>query len=204
MLRLRATICPSRPKKLGIINTDILLLLTSMYLVVSWISAIIGANLYDRFGRRKLLMTFMFFLVIILSVMAASTAMYAKKGSTGSSYAMLTFIFLFRIVFPFAWTPMQPVYPAEVLENQMRARGIAFFGCNAGVAGFINTIAGQVALDNISCTLFNFYALLELFFFIIIDFYFVATKRTMEELETDFNVKNPRKTSQKAKLKVEE
>lgn len=187
---------PVMAKKVGIKDNTTLLLLTSMYFVVCWISAIIGANMHDRFGRRKLLGSSMFCLSIIFAVMAASTATYEKNGSKGSSYTMITFIFLFGIVFSFAWTPMQPVYPAEVLENQMRARGIAFFGFNAGIAGFINTIAGQVALDSISYNFYTFYAVLDLLLFIVIYFFFVETKkRTMEELEGVFAAKNPRKAS---------
>jgi MFS family permease len=187
---------PVMAKKVGIKDTTTLLLLTSMYFVVCWISAIIGANMHDRFGRRKLLGTSMFCLSIIFAVMAATTATYERTASKGSSYTMITFIFLFGIVFSFAWTPMQPVYPAEVLENQMRARGIAFFGFNAGLAGFINTIAGQVALDSISYNFYTFYAVLDLLLFVVIYFFFVETKkRTMEELEGVFASKNPRKAS---------
>lgn len=196
---------PVMAKKVGITNTSTLLLLTSMYFVVCWISAITGANLHDRFGRRKLLGTSMFLLSIIFAVMAASTSTYEKNGSKGASYTMLTFIFLFGIVFSFAWTPMQPVYPAEVLENQMRARGIAFFGFNAGVAGFINTIAGQVALDNISYNFYTFYAVLDFLLFLVIYFFFVETKkRTMEELEAVFAAKNPRKASRQTVVAVHE
>ncbi|KIV79775.1 hypothetical protein PV11_07321 [Exophiala sideris] len=187
---------PVMARKVGITDTTTLLLLTSMYFVVCWIFAIAGANLHDKFGRRKLLSISMFCLSIIFAVMAAMTATYEKTGSKASSYTMLTFIFLFGIVFSFAWTPMQPVYPAEVLENQMRARGIAFFGFNAGLAGFINTIAGQVALDNISYNFYTFYAILDFLLFIVIYFFFVETKkRTMEELESVFAAKNPRKAS---------
>jgi bacteriorhodopsin len=78
----------------------------------------------------------------------------------------------------------------------MRARGIAFFGFNAGLAGFINTIAGQVALDSISYNFYTFYAVLDLLLFVVIYFFFVETKkRTMEELEGVFASKNPRKAS---------
>lgn len=109
---------------------------------------------------------------------------------------MLVFIFLFGVVFSFAYTPMQQVYPAEVLDNQMRARGMAFFGLNSGPAAFINTIAGQVALDSISYNFYTFYAIWDMVMFLFIFFFFVETKkRTLEELEVVFNSKNPRKTS---------
>jgi MFS family permease len=170
-----------------------------------YLAAITGANLHDRFGRRKILSISMFCLSIVFAVMAASTATYEKSGNTAASYVMITFIFVFGIVFSFAWTPMQPVYPAEVLENQMRARGIAFFGFNAGVAGFINTIAGQVAIDNISYNFYTFYAILDFLLFIVIFFNFVETKKkTMEELEVVFAAKNPRKASQKRVIDVTE
>ena len=187
---------PVMAKSVGISNTNTLLLLTSMYSVSSWIAAITGATLHDRFGRRKILTTAMFSLSIIFCVMAATTATYQHTGSKAASDTMLAFIYLFGIVFSFAFTPMQQVYPAEVLDNQVRARGMAFFGFNSGLAAFINTIAGNVALNAISYNFYTFYAVWDMVMFLFIYFFFVETKqRTLEELDIIFESKNPRKAS---------
>ena len=46
-------------------------------------------------------------------------------------------------------TPLQALYPAEILSNDIRAQGMAFQGFLGGLAGFINTYATPVALQNI-------------------------------------------------------
>lgn len=189
---------PVMAKAVGITNTKTLILLTGMYFVVSWIAAIVGANLHDRFGRRKIMITAMGCLTIIFAVMAATTAEFQKTGSNAASYAMLTFIFLFGITFSFAFTPMQQVYPAEVVDNQMRGRGMAFFGLNSGLAAFTSTMCAQIALDAISYNFYTFYCLWDLVLCIAIFFFFVETKeRTLEELDWIFEAKNPRKASTK-------
>ncbi|KAJ5190871.1 sugar transporter [Penicillium cinerascens] len=187
---------PEMAKAVGITDTNTLLLLTAMYFVVAWIAAIIGANLHDRFGRRKIMTTAMGCLTAVFAVMAVTTAEFQRTGNKAASYTMLTFIFLFGITFSFAFTPMQQVYPAEVMDNQMRARGIAFFGVNSGIAAFTSVMIAQIALDSISYNFYTFYCVWDFVLLLVIFFFFVETKeRTLEELDWIFEAKNPRKAS---------
>jgi hypothetical protein len=39
-------------------------------------------------------------------------------------------VVVFGVVFAFAFTSMQPIYPAEVMTNDMRAKGRRCFGCS--------------------------------------------------------------------------
>lgn len=78
----------------------------------------------------------------------------------------------------------------------MRARGMAFWQFNSGIAAFINTFAAPVAMKNISYWFYVFYSLFDLAQFVFIYFYFVETKSlTMEELDEVFEAANPRKAS---------
>jgi hypothetical protein len=54
---------------------------------------------------------------IALAVVAATAAQYEKTGSVPSSSASIAFIFIFGVIFAVAFTPMQPIYPAEVLAS---------------------------------------------------------------------------------------
>jgi hypothetical protein len=45
---------------------------------------------------------------------------------------------------------MQPIYPAEVVSNKMRAKGMGVFKLTAGAAGFLNTFVGPIALSSVS------------------------------------------------------
>ncbi|KAB8232715.1 uncharacterized protein BDW43DRAFT_278379 [Aspergillus alliaceus] len=56
---------------------------------------------------------------------------------------------MFGVVFVFSFTSMQPIYPSEVMSNDMRAKGMGTFKLTAGGAGFIGTFAAPVALADV-------------------------------------------------------
>jgi hypothetical protein len=51
------------------------------------------------------------------------------------------------------YTPMQPIYPAEVVSNRMRAKAMGTYKITAGAAGFLNTFVGPIALSSVSFSL---------------------------------------------------
>lgn len=55
---------------------------------------------------------------IALAIVAATTAEYQRSGSVPSSSASIAFIFIFGVIFAIGFTPMQPIYPAEVLTSK--------------------------------------------------------------------------------------
>lgn len=56
----------------------------------------------------------------------AATGVQASTGSKASSGAAVAMIYLFQVVYSFGWTPLQALYPVEVLSFEMRAKGMAF------------------------------------------------------------------------------
>ena len=57
--------------------------------------------------------------------------------------------FFFNIVYSFAYTPLQALYPVECLQTTARAKGMSMYGVVVGLFGFINMFAGPIALQNI-------------------------------------------------------
>lgn len=57
---------------------------------------------------------------ISLALMAATAAEYEKTGSVPASSASIAFIFVFGVIFAVSFTPMQPIYPAEVLASEFK------------------------------------------------------------------------------------
>lgn len=55
---------------------------------------------------------------ISLAIVAATAAEYERSGSVPSSSASIAFIFIFGVIFAVGFTPMQPIYPAEVLASE--------------------------------------------------------------------------------------
>lgn len=88
---------------------------------------------------------------------------------------------------------------------------MALFQFTAGCAGFVNTFAAPIALQNIGYWFYVFFVFWDVFEALFIYFFFVETKgRTLEELDEVFQAKNPRKAStvlvavNKIKVKDEE
>ncbi|KAJ9636660.1 hypothetical protein H2204_005260 [Knufia peltigerae] len=180
----------------GITSTNTQLLLNVVYAVSGWIPAMIGARLHDVVGRRKMLMGVTLGMSICLAITAGTASGYVHTGSRISSSASIAFIYIFGAIFALAMTSMQPIYPAEVLSNEMRAKGMTIYQLTAGVASFVNTFAAPVALKNIKFWFYAFFAFWDLFEFCFIYLFYVETKgRTLEELDDIFEARNPRKAS---------
>ncbi|KAK2812230.1 hypothetical protein FQN50_001588 [Emmonsiellopsis sp. PD_5] len=183
-------------ENVGVTDTDTKLLLNIIYAITGWIPAMIGARCHDIIGRRKMLLGCTAGMAVSLAIAAGTAADYTNTGSKSSSSASIAFIYVFGSVFAFAFTSMQPIYPGEVMSNDMRARGMGVWQLTAGAAGFVNTFAAPVALKNIKYWFYVFFVFWDVFEFLFIYFFYVETKgRTLEELDAVFEAPNPRKAS---------
>ena len=207
----------------GITQVNLLLLMNAIYAVIGWIFATTGARFHDVWGRRKMLMGSCGAMAVCLAIVAGAAAKYQQSGSTEASAASIAFIFIFGAVFAFSFTPMQPIYPAEVLSSMfdnlvliffplsyltfraylltmtvddMRARGMMIFSITSGCAGFVNTFAAPEALKNITYWFYVFFAFWDVLECLFIYVFYVETKGwTLEELEEVFESSSPKHAS---------
>ena len=105
-------------KNVGITSVDTQLLLNVIYALTGWVAASSGARFHDIVGRRKMLMGSCVGMSICLAIVAGAAADFENTGSGPASKASIAFIFIFGSVFAFAFTSMQPIYPAEVLSSK--------------------------------------------------------------------------------------
>jgi MFS family permease len=149
---------PSMVENVGITSTSMKLILNAFYAISGWVAALIGgecrlrlrlqlsifpilegfrtyadlyrtsARLHDIVGRRKMLLSSCAGMVACLAIFSATTADYEKTHSRPVSSASIAFIFIFGSVFAVGFTPMQPIYPAEVLASEF-SRGDAGSNC---------------------------------------------------------------------------
>ncbi|KAG5292518.1 lactose permease [Histoplasma ohiense] len=183
-------------ENVGVADTNTKLLLNIVYAITGWIPAMAGARCHDIIGRRKMLLGCTAGMAVCLAIAAGTAAGYINTGSRSSSSASIAFIYLFGSVFAFAFTSMQPVYPGEVMSNDMRGKGMGVSQLTSGLAGFVNTFAAPVALKNIRYWFYVFFVFWDVFEFAFIYFFYVETKgRTLEELDEVFEAPNPRKAS---------
>lgn len=110
---------PIMTANVGITSTSMQLLLNAIYALTGWIAASSGARFHDILGRRKMLMWSCAGMTVCLAIVAATAAAYEHNHEAfPASRTSIAFIFIFGVVFAFSFTPMQPIYPAEVLSSR--------------------------------------------------------------------------------------
>ncbi|KAH6912938.1 general substrate transporter [Coprinopsis sp. MPI-PUGE-AT-0042] len=180
----------------GITSQDRRLTLNFVNSVTSYIGALSGSAIIDRFGRRRILLTAT---AAITGILAIVTGLLSDAGelSPVRSNAGISFIYLFMVVFSFGWTPMQALYPAEVLNYEARAKGLAFLGIVTQMASLINTFGLPVALEKLTWKVYLIFLFWDVFELAMIYFFVVETKQfTLEEVGEIFDHTNPRKYSE--------
>ncbi|GES66430.1 lactose permease [Aspergillus terreus] len=184
---------------IGITDTNLKLILNIVYAVIGWVASIFSSRLHDVVGRRKMLMGTTAGMTVCLAIVAACAAGYTEYGNQTASTVTIVFIFKFGAIFACGFTPMQPIYPAEVVSNRMRAKAMGTFKLTAGAAGFLNTFVSPIALSNIGYWFYVFFVFWDTFELAFMYLFFVETKgSTLEELDVFFEAKNPRKASVEA------
>ncbi|KAK8085837.1 hypothetical protein PG997_007108 [Apiospora hydei] len=187
----------------GIKDADTKLLLNIIYALEGYIFATAGARMHDIIGRRKMLLGATAGLILSLAIAAGTAAGYEHTGSRAASSASIAFIFVFGAVFAFAFTSMQPIYPAEVMSNDMRAKGMGTYKIAGGAAGFVNTFVAPIALARGRYWVYVFFVFWDCFEFAFMYFFFVETKGlTLEEMDGIFEARDPRKASTRRRKMV--
>lgn len=129
---------------------------------LSAIGAGIGVSLSDKMPRRQVLVIGTFVCAILLAINGGTSQGLNKykvvdaSGKTSISpagmplgQAALAFYFLFNTIYSFTYTPLQGIIPAEALDTNLRAKGLAASGMIVGLFGFVNQFANPIALQNI-------------------------------------------------------
>lgn len=198
---------PGMLTTMGITSVETVLNINLGIALCSGAAAVTGASLMDRFGRRKILISACATLSAIWAFMTACTGVYFQNESanTDAAKAAVAFIFLIGIVFSFAYTPLQAMYPVEVLSYEQRAKGMAFQNIAGNAAGLVNMFVIPVALEKISWKTYIVFLVTCAFETVYYFFVMVETKgHTLEEMNDIFKAKNPKQASLIKKDKVEQ
>lgn len=158
--------------------------------------AIFGATMVDKLGRRPMLIGSFSAASVLWVGAIVAVSINDKNGDAAASKAFVAFIFLFNSVFAFGITPLQALYPVEVLSFEMRAKGMAFSNLALTTAMLINQFAYPIALKNIKWKLYIVFSIwCPIQAFIVWMFIPETKNRTLEELDDIFNAPNPRNAS---------
>lgn len=157
--------------------------------------AILGATLVDKIGRRPLLLfSFAGCCVVWLGMTIASSELV--KSQTGvdengngifnndaASRASLALIFIFGSVYSVGITPLQALFPVEVLSFEMRAKGMAFSSLAVNAAGLLNQFAWPVSMEKIDWKTYIIFTVWDAVQVVVVYFLIPETKgRTVSSL----------------------
>lgn len=191
---------PEMFKTAGITNTDTQLLLNAINPIFSMIGAVYGASLLDKLGRRKMMLAALAAALFFYILLTAFTANAGANPNMG--YGVIVAIYCFGICFSWGFTPLQTLYSVECLENRTRAKGSGLNFLFLNVAMVVNTYGISVGIEAIAWKLYIIYCVWIAVEMVVIYFFFVETAgKTLEELGSIFEAKNPRKESTK-KMKI--
>ncbi|EJU00509.1 general substrate transporter [Dacryopinax primogenitus] len=183
----------------GITDPDRQRVLNFVNSVTSFIGALLGTASVDYVGRRTIVLTAIFACgtgrqrnarVIIAGLLSTAGTNVAQAN------AGISFIFLFMVFFSYGWTPMQALYPVEVMSYEGRAKGLAWYTLISQGTNCVNTFAMPVALANIQWKTYIIFGVFDFCLLGVVWYYFVEPKQlTLEEMDQVFASDNPRLTS---------
>jgi MFS family permease len=154
----------------------------------SFAIAVIGALCVDRLGRRSLLLFTNLACCLCWVALTVSSSMYAGRGGTSDKNepappaaiapgtATLAFMYIFNLVYSFGFTPLQALYPVEILSFEMRAKGMGFSGLAVSIGNLINQFAWPIALANIQWRTYIIFCIWCFIQFVCIYFFIPETR----------------------------
>ncbi|SPO00360.1 related to lactose permease [Cephalotrichum gorgonifer] len=187
---------PSILESVGITSSSKQLLLNALNNVFSFCGGIVGTFFVDKAGRRPMFLWGVFLTGLIYIPINVLAGLADGHIATAPGYAFIAMMYLYGIVISFTWTPLQALYPAEILQTDIRAKGLAADKTVSGIASFINLYATPIALKDIGWKMYTIFLILHVIHWILMYFVTVETKgRSLEELEDIFNDPHPVKRS---------
>lgn len=137
----------------------------------------------------------MFLSVTVITACTAQQEGRPVVGGTG-----IAFLYVFLVVFAFAWTPAQSLYPTEVLAFNTRAKGLAFTNLLSHIVNVFNTYVPPIAISRVSWRFYILYIVWDALGALVIYLTFVETKgRNLEEIDYIFEADSPKRASLETK-----
>ena len=151
--------------------------------IFNWLMAIGGALCSEKLGRRTLLIASACGMLIFMVLVTVCSAVYAKTESTAAGKAAIAFLFLFFGSYDIGFTPIPPLYVAELAPSSLRANCVALYWFTTAAALCFNQYVNPIALAAIAWKYYLVYV--AVLVGVITGFFFFAPETkglTLEEV----------------------
>ncbi|KAI9633105.1 general substrate transporter [Dioszegia hungarica] len=176
----------------GIENRDTQRQLNLVNSVTSMCGAIAGSSAVDHIGRRKLLLSAITGACCGMFLVGALNSPAGVQSKTRAD-AGISFIFLFGVFYSFGMTPLQGLYPSEVLSFENRAKGLSLQAWFTNAIACINTFAIPPALGKLGYIVYFMFGAWNLIGIAVIYTFAVETKQlSLEEMSEVFDAPRPK------------
>lgn len=173
----------------GITDSYTQLIINACTQVWSFLVAISVAMAIDKVGRRRLLLIAyigMFFSYFVWTILAAITSKNDFRNKDMGN-AIVFLIFVFFAFFHFT-SPVMPAYVVEVMNFELRAKGVVIFQLGSNLASIFSGFTNPVALENIGWRYYIVYVCLLVLWTVVIWYGYPETKGlSLEEINSVFD-----------------
>lgn len=166
------------------------LLLSALWVTLSFPGNVFTALCIDKIGRRVFLLTGLGGIVITLCFEIALQAKYLGTDNAAGQKAAVFFIFLFIFFWSSFLDASQFLYLAEIFPTHIRSQGMAVGMVGLYAASIIVLVAGPIALDVIKWKFFLVLIIPTSCHFLNVYFFYPETKqRSLEDINQAFGEK---------------
>jgi MFS family permease len=166
------------------------LLLSALWVTLSFPGNVFTAFFIDRIGRRIFLLTGLGGILITLACECAMQAQYLGTTNEAGQRAAVFFIFLFIFFWSTFVDATQYLYLSEIFPTHIRSQGMAVGMVGLYTASIIILVAGPIALDVITWKFFLILICVTAVHWVNVFFFFPETKqRSLEDINVAFGEK---------------
>lgn len=163
------------------------LLLSALWVTISFPGNVFTAFYIDRLGRRLFLLTGLGGIIVTLCFECALQAQYLSSTNAAGQRAAVFFLFLFIFFWSTFMDATQYLYLSEIFPTHLRSQGVALGMVGLYTAAVVILVAGPIALDVIKWKFFLVLILPTAVHWINVYFLFPETKnRSLEDINVQF------------------
>jgi MFS family permease len=152
------------------------------------ITALSAATQVDRVGRRTLLLTSSFGMLICYIIITGLSGSFASTKTAATGLAVIPMLFVYYAFYNIAYMPLVVAYPAEIWQYHLRSRGIAVVAFSTFSALFFNLFVNPIALDNIGWKYYIIYIVILIGICLTCYLYYPETRGcSLEEIAVIFD-----------------